>query len=280
MEPNQKERVVLITGCSSGIGAHCARRLKQDGWRVIASARKPADIEALKADGIEAFQLDYSEPESIASFFDAAMQATGGRCDALYNNGANSQVGAVEDLPVEALRQQFESNFFGYHDLTCRVIPIMREQGQGRIVHCASILGRVPARWTGAYNASKYALEGLALTMRMELAGSGIHLGLIEPGPIETKMASNALARFEEHVNADSSAHRTDYEKRIGILRGQIKPARPKTGPEAVYKALRHALNSSRPKPHYPVTLEARIGLIAQRLFPARWLYWGMGKIQ
>jgi len=280
MNHDPKERVILITGCSSGIGAHCARRLNEDGWRVIASARKQADIDALKDDGIEAFRLDYAEPESIADFFDAAMKSTGGRCDGLYNNGANSQVGAVEDLPVEALRQQFESNFFGYHDLTCRVIPLMRAQGRGRIVHCASILGRIPARWTGAYNASKYALEGLALTLRMELAGSGIHVSLIEPGPIDTKIARNALARFEQNVDAESSAHRSAYAKRIGILRGEIKPPRPKTGPETVYKALHHALNAPNPRPHYPVTLEARGGLIAQRLLPARLLYWGLGKVQ
>lgn len=279
MKTSMSERVILITGCSSGIGAHCARRLKQDGWRVIASARKPDDIKILQDHGIEAFQLDYAESDSIVSFFKAAMRVTDGRCDALYNNGANSQVGAVEDLSTDTLRQQFESNFFGYHDLTRLVIPIMRAQGAGRIVHCASILGRMPARWTGAYNASKYALEGLALTMRMELAGSGIHVSLIEPGPIESHIARNALARFEQNIDAETSNHRAAYAERIGILRGEITTRR-KTGPEAVYKALRHALTAARPRPHYPVTLEARLGLVAQRLLPARLLYWGLGKIQ
>ena len=154
MYDDTDRKVVLITGCSSGIGAHCARRLMQDGWRVIASTRKPDDIAALQAAGIEAFPLDYADANSIASFFDNAMTATGGRCDALYNNGAISQLGAVEDLTTDALRHQFEVNFFGYHELTRHVLPVMRAAGHGRIVHCSSILGRVPVRWSGAYNAS------------------------------------------------------------------------------------------------------------------------------
>ena len=266
-------KTVFITGCSSGIGAHCARRLKEDGWRVIASARKPADIETLQAAGIEAFPLDYADTNSIAAFFDAAMTATDGRCDALYNNGAVSQPGAVEDLTTDALRHQFEVNFFGYHDLTRRVLPVMRRQGHGRIVHCSSILGRVPVRWTGAYNASKYALEGLALTQRMELADTGIHVSLIEPGPIATNIATNALEYFLANVDQDRSHYGKDYLSRISMLKGDPGTSRRKAGPEIVYKALRHALTSSRPRAHYPVTTKARLGLLAQRLLPPGLLY-------
>jgi NAD(P)-dependent dehydrogenase (short-subunit alcohol dehydrogenase family) len=266
-------KTVLITGCSSGIGAHCARRLTEDGWRVIASARKADDIETLRAAGIEAFPLDYADTHSIAAFFDAAMTATGGRCDALYNNGAVSQVGAVEDLTTDALRQQFEVNFFGYHELTRRVLPVMRRQGHGRIVHCSSILGRVPVRWCGAYNASKHALEGLALTQRMELAGSGIHVSLIEPGPIATSIATNALAHFLANVDQEKSPYGTEYVKRISILKGDDRSKGRKAGPEVVYKALRHALTARSPRAHYPVTAKARLGLLAQRLLPPDLLY-------
>lgn len=166
-QPDQ--RVILVTGCSSGIGAWCARALRNQGWRVIASARNEQDIQTLRSDGLEALYLDYSQPESIEAFFRTSMTLTGGRCDALFNNGAYSQVGAVEDLPVEALRAQFEANFFGWHDLTRRVIPIMRAQGYGRIVQCSSILGLVPYRWRGAYNASKHALEGLTMVLLQTL---------------------------------------------------------------------------------------------------------------
>jgi len=148
-------RTILITGASSGIGAHCARALKQDGWRVFATARKPEDLAALERDGIEAFYLDYRETESIAGLVENILARTGGRLDALFNNGAHAQAGAVEDLPVEALREQFEANVLGWHDLTRRIVPIMRAQGHGRIVHCSSILGLLPIKYRGAYAASK-----------------------------------------------------------------------------------------------------------------------------
>ncbi|RVC09630.1 SDR family NAD(P)-dependent oxidoreductase, partial [Mesorhizobium sp. M7A.F.Ca.CA.002.15.2.1] len=194
--PAQKLRSIIITGASSGIGAYCARALKAEGWRVFATARKPQDIAALEADGIEAFYLDYCEPDSIAALVTAVLDRTGGRLDALFNNGAYAQPGAVEDLPVAALKQQFEANFFGWHDLTRRLVPVMRRQGQGRIVHCSSILGLVPVRFRGAYSASKHALEALMLCQRQELAGSGVHVSLIEPGPVKSKIASNGLIWF------------------------------------------------------------------------------------
>src|SRR5690606_17517584 len=153
-DPNNPARSIIVTGASSGIGAWCARALKRDGWRVFATARRTDDIAGLEADGIEAFYLDYGEPESVAALVDAVLARTGGSLDALYNNGAYALAGAVEDLPVEALRRQFEANFFGWHDLTRRLIPVMRAQGHGRIVNCSSILGLVPVKWRGAYSAS------------------------------------------------------------------------------------------------------------------------------
>ncbi|TGQ57674.1 SDR family oxidoreductase [Mesorhizobium sp. M1C.F.Ca.ET.193.01.1.1] len=266
-------RSIIVTGASSGIGAHCARALKTEGWRVFATARKPADIAALQADGIEAFYLDYREPESIAALVDAVLERTGGTLDALFNNGAYAQPGAVEDLPVEALREQFEANFFGWHDLTRRLVPVMRSQGHGRLVHCSSILGLAPVRFRGAYSASKHAVEGLMLCMRQELEGSGIHLSLIEPGPVTSKIASNGLAWFLKNIDVENSVHRADYQDQLARLRAGGSVSRLKPGPEIVHVALRHALLSQRPRPHYVVTVPARIGVVLKRILPASALY-------
>ena len=273
MNGNTQQKSILVTGCSSGIGAYCARALKAEGWRVIASARTPEDLASLHADGLEAFQLDYADPDSIAAFFDKAMEATGGRCDALFNNGGYGQVGAVEDLPVEALRAQFEANFFGWHDLTRRVIPVMRSQGHGRIVQCSSILGLVPMRFRGAYNASKHALEGLSVTLALELEGTGIHVSLIEPGAIRSRFRANALKMFHRNIDIGNSVHREDYQAQLQRLEKQERTDSGKLGPDAVHAVLRHALTARRPRYHYAVTRAARVGVIARRILPARLFY-------
>ncbi|WP_412050219.1 SDR family oxidoreductase [Hoeflea sp. Naph1] len=277
MNNENRKKTIWVTGCSSGIGAHCARALKADGWQVVASARTDADIATLRADGLEAFHLDYADPVSIGTFFDSAMAASGGHCDALFNNGAYGQVGAVEDLSVEVLRAQFEANFFGWHDLTRRVIPVMRSQGRGRIVQCSSILGLVPYRFRGAYNASKHALEGLTVTLALELAGTGIHVSLIEPGPIASEFIANALAQFHRHIDIENSVYRDSYQAQLRRLAGQ-SPKADKLGPDAVYKVLVHALTAKRPRHHYAVTRQAKIGVIARRLLPARLFYAWLAK--
>ncbi|MDJ1463289.1 SDR family oxidoreductase [Nitratireductor sp. GZWM139] len=266
-------RTILITGASSGIGAWCASALQKDGWRVFATVRRPEDRASLEAQGIEPLYLDYAEPESIAALVEEVLQRTGGTLDALFNNGAYAQAGAVEDLPVEALRHQFEVNVFGWHDLTRRIVPVMRRQGHGRIVHCSSILGLVPIRFRGAYAASKHALEGLMLCQRAELEGSGIHVSLIEPGPIASKMASNGLPWFERFIDHENSVHREAYDAQLARLRQGGVKSRFKLEPDAVYVQLAHALLSPRPKPHYVVTTPARIGVALKRLLPARMLY-------
>lgn len=267
------QRTVLITGASSGIGAFCARALKADGWQVFATARKPEDLERLRHDGIEAFYLDYREPESIAALVETVLARSNGRLDALVNNGAYAQAGAVEDLPMEALREQFEANFFGWHDLTRRIVPVMRKQGHGRLVHTSSILGLMPVRFRGAYAASKHAVEGLMLCMRLELQGSGIHVSLIEPGPVTSKIASNGLPFFRRHIDVEGSAHREAYQAQLRRLEGGGRKSALKLGPEAVYKVLKHALNHPRPRPHYVVTLPAKLGVGLKRILPASLLY-------
>lgn len=270
---------IIVTGCSSGIGAHCARALKAEGWRVFATVRREEDLAGLAADGIEALPMDYTRPETIAALVETVLARTGGRLDALFNNGAYGQAGAVEDLPVEALRAQFETNVFGWHDLTRRVIPVMRRQGHGRIVQCSSILGIVPYRWRGAYNASKFALEGLSLTLRMELAGSGIHVSLIEPGPIASRFTANALVQIEKTIDLENSVHAEEYRRQLRRLRGEAKPARGKRGPEAVHAVLRHALTARSPRPHYVVTSPARQGVLLKKLLPAALFYRIIGRL-
>lgn len=266
-------RTIIITGCSSGIGAFCARALKQRGWRVFATARKPEDIVTLERDGLEAFYLDYRDGRSIAALVDDVLSRTGGTLDALFNNGAYAQPGAIEDLPVEALREQFEANFFGWHDLTRRLIPAMRGQGHGRIVHCSSILGLVPMKWRGAYVASKFAIEGLMLAQRMELEGSGIAVSLIEPGPIASNFTYTAAAQAEKNIDLHGSVHRDIYLRQLDKLKSGGTKSKDKLGPEAVFAVLLHALEAAKPRPHYLVTRPAKLGVLARRLLPASLLY-------
>ncbi|MDO3436879.1 SDR family oxidoreductase [Rhizobium sp. CBN3] len=268
-----EQRTIVVTGCSSGIGAYCARALKADGWRVFATVRKADDLPALETDGIEAFAMDYARADTISDLVAAVLDRSGGRIDALFNNGAYGQPGAVEDLSTTALRAQFEANFFGWHELTRQLIPSMRKHGRGRIVQCSSILGLVPYRYRGAYTASKFALEGLSITLRMELYGSGIHVSLIEPGPIATRFTANALAKFRENIGLENSPHAADYARQMARLDGLGPVNRHKLGPDAVYSVLKHALNSKRPRPHYPVTTPAKQGMLLKRLLPADLFY-------
>lgn len=265
-------RSILITGCSSGIGLDAARGLKARGWRVFATCRKEEDCARLRAEGFESPRLDYADEASIAAAVEAVTAATGGRLDALFNNGAFACPGAVEDLPRDALRAIFEVNLFGYHDLTRRVIPFMRAQGSGRIVNCSSVLGLVGARWRGAYVSTKFAMEGLSDVLRMEMQGTGIEVILIEPGPITTLIRQNAIPHFERWIDWQGSARSADYaalRKRLYEDRG---PDRFELPPSAVTAKLIHALEAPRPRPRYFVTTPTYIADIARRLLPARLL--------
>lgn len=242
--------------------------MKARGWRVFATARTPGDLDRLAGAGLEAIPLDYTEPASIAACVSHVLSKTDGRLDALFNNGAHGQLGAVEDLPVEALRAQFETNVFGWHDLTRQVIPAMRRQGHGRIVQCSSVLGLVALKWRGAYTASKFAIEALSATMRLELAGSGIDVALIEPGPIHSRFTQTALAWFDRYINAEDSPHRLAYAERRKRLAGEATPSRFKLPPQAVLRKLIHACESASPKPHYYVTVPTYALAGARRVLP------------
>ncbi len=262
-------RSILITGCSSGIGYACAHGMKARGWRVLATARKKKDIYRLKSEGLEVLQLDYRDAKSIAKCAGAALDRTDGQLTALFNNGGYGQPGAVEDVPMDALRQQFETNFFGWHDLTIRIIPAMRNQGAGRIVQCSSCLGLVSLKYRGAYNASKFAIEGLSDALRQELAGTGIFVSLIEPGPIATRFSVNALAAYKANIDLEGSAHAEIYKGRIASME-EGTPSKFTLGPEAVLEKLIHAVESSSPHAHYYVTKPTYMLAWARRLLPAR----------
>ena len=265
-------KTVLITGCSSGIGRAAAFALPDRGFRVFATARKQADVNDLRAAGLEALRLDLDDPSSIGNALNQLLERTGGRLYALFNNGAYGQAGAVEDLSRETLRAQFETNLFGWHDLTCRVIPIMRRQGHGCIVQNSSVLGLVALAYRGAYVASKFALEGLTDTLRLELQGSGIQVSLIEPGPIATRFRANSFKTWQERVDAKQSVHRDPYRAMQVRLRTK-GPAAPFTlPPEAVVKPLIHALESPRPKPRYYVTVPTHLFATLRRLLGTRTL--------
>jgi NAD(P)-dependent dehydrogenase (short-subunit alcohol dehydrogenase family) len=265
------ERTILITGCSSGIGEHCAKALKADGWRVFVTARKSEDIAALKLQGFETFYLDYTDEDSIYTCVEEVLAATGGTIDALFNNGAYAQAGAVEDVPTHILRAQFEANFFGWHTLTRAIVPVMRKQGHGRIVHCSSILGRVAMPFRGPYAATKFALEGLMLCLKLELSDTNITVSMIEPGAVKSKIATNALPHFENNIDIEASPHRDAYQAQLKRLRQGGSESRWKPGPEAVMKVLHHALNAKHPRAHYVVTITAKLGLLMQWALP-RWL--------
>jgi len=263
---------VLVTGCSSGIGHCAAHGLRARGHRVFAAARRSADVERLRAEGLEAVMLDLDDDAGIGSGLDAVLDATGGRLDALFNNGAYGQPGAVEDLTRAALREQFETNLFGTAVLTNRVIPVMRRQGHGRIVMNSSLLGYAAMAYRGAYNASKFAMEGMADTLRLELAGSGIEVALIEPGPIISRFRANAAAQFHKYITATSSVHHQAYAAMQARLE-KVGPAAPFTlPPEAVLQAVIHALESRRPHARYRVTAPTRLFAVAKRLLSTRLL--------
>ncbi len=263
------QRKILITGCSSGIGHDAAHALAARGWRVFATARREADCARLRAEGLESFRLDHEDPASIAAAVAEVADRTGGRLDALFNNGAYAIPGALEDIPAGALRAIFQANVIGVHDLTCQVIPLMRAQGAGRIVQCSSVLGRVGMKWRGAYVATKFALEGLSDVLRLEMRDAGIHVVLIEPGPIGTRFRDNARAQFEAWVDWRASPRAAQYRDRLlPRLYANTGPDRFELPPAAVTAALVRALEARRPRARYAVTWPARAAGPLRRLLP------------
>ncbi|PSW04041.1 SDR family oxidoreductase [Photobacterium lipolyticum] len=263
---------ILITGCSTGIGRHCALALHQAGYMVIASCRRAEDVAELQELGLHCVQLDLNCSQSIRHGLAETFKITGGRLDILFNNAAYGQPGALEDLPTQALREQFETNLFGWHELTKAVIPLMLQQGSGKIVQNSSVLGLVAMKYRGAYNASKFALEGYTDTLRLELADTPVEVSLIEPGPIRSHFRENAKQKFEQYIDIANSRHLPSYQKTLDRL-GKSAPTNKFTlSPEAVLHSLLHIINNDKPKPRYFVTQPTYLFGFLRRLLPTRWL--------
>lgn len=268
------DRSVLVTGCSSGIGRCAALGLKARGYRVFATARKQEDIDRLRRDGLETFELHLDEPRSIAGLARQVLDASGGHIYGLFNNGAYGQPGAVEDLSWQTLEAQLRTNLLGWHELTRHLIPGMRRRGEGRIIQNSSVLGLVAMPYRGAYNCSKFALEGLTDTLRLELHGSGIQVSLIEPGPISSLFRRNAHAKFRQHIDAENSFHHDNYRAMEARLEKEGDTTAFTLPPEAVLKRVIHALESPRPRARYPVTTPTYVFGMLRRILSTRQLDW------
>lgn len=266
------KKSILITGCSSGIGLDAAITLSTRGYDVFATARSEADVKSLQNKGLNAFHLDLTDSDSIQNTVNFILMATGGTLDFLFNNGAYGQPGALEDLPTQALRAQFETNVFGWHELTKLIIPVMRNQGHGRIIQCSSVLGFVSMAYRGAYNASKYAIEGLTDTLRLELKSANIAVILLQPGPINTQFRSNALKAFKQSIDGENSIHKVQYQQQVNRLSSKKSNAKFTLESADVTNALIHALESTRPKIRYRITIPTKLFAVFKRILPSRWL--------
>ncbi len=270
---------ILITGCSSGIGYVTAHELQKRGHKVIASARKQADVERLQQEGFLAVQIDLADTDSVKRGGKGALELANNKIDVLFNNAAFGQPGAVEDLSRDVLKYQFETNLFGTHELTNLLLPGMRKQGHGRIIYNSSVLGLVAMKYRGAYNASKFALEGLADTLRLELHGSNIFVSLIEPGPILTNFRKNSFDLYKKNIDSANSFHRQTYlamEERLQKEGAAVPFTLPA---EAVAAKVIHAVEAKKPRIRYYVTFPTYLFGYLKRLLPASWLDNLLGRV-
>ncbi|USR76668.1 SDR family NAD(P)-dependent oxidoreductase [Photobacterium damselae] len=263
---------ILITGCSSGIGFYCAKQLHQAGHHVVATCRTEYDHKALQQLGISTVNMEMSDDTSIEKGFAQALALLNGNIDILFNNAAYGQPGALEDLPTEALKEQFATNFFGWHTLTRLTISQMLKQKSGKIVQNSSVLGLVAMKYRGAYNASKFAIEGYTDTLRLELADTPIHISLIEPGPIESQFRATAKRYFEHYVNIDHSRHKLSYQQTLERLGNPSPSNRFTLQPDAVYQRLLSIIEAKQPKARYFITQPTYIFAFLRRVLPSRLL--------
>ncbi len=269
--PAIENRSVLVTGCSSGIGRATAELLRSTGWTVFPTARKVADLDALRQAGFDAIKLDVSSSESIAVAVERVLVKSDGMLGAVVNNAGFGMPGAIEDLTRDAMRYQFEVNLFGLQELTNKLIPVFRKQGYGRIVNISSVVGRLSLPFMGIYSASKFALEAVSDALRVELSQDRISVSLVEPGPIRTSFSTNCAGQGEEKLDADGSKFGAAYKQYFAKRRnGGMGEDRFRLPPEAVAEKILHALESPHPKIRYCVTLPAYFGSWAARFVPAK----------
>ena len=242
---------IVITGCSSGIGLETAIYLKERGVRVYPTARREEDVEKLQAMGFEdAMKLDVASSEEIEAVISRVLEKEG-TIDVWFNNAGYGQPGAIEDLPADVLREQFETNVFGLHECTRQIIPVMRKQGYGKIIQHSSVLGLISLFGRGAYNASKYAIEGLTDTLRQELAGTQIYPVLLNTGPITSHFRQTAMQRLRENIDIEHSVFKERYLKNL-----QAKKSEVPFNEEAVSvaKVVDEIIRMERPRPRYYIT--------------------------
>lgn len=265
------DRNILITGATpGGIGYEAAKTLKGRGYNVIVTAKQDEVLRELERQGLDVLYLDYRDSESIQKAFADVMEKFGGNLYALFNNGAYGQPGALEDITTEVLREQFEANFFGWHTLTRLALPGMLKTGEGRIIQHGSVLGLVALRFRGAYNATKFALEGYSDTLRLELGGSGVYVVTLNTGPITSCFRENAKESFLKHVDIKNSRFVSLYEKQLKEKFGDnIKEESGFTRrPDVVVKKLILALESQHPKPRYTITEATYLMELFRRMLP------------
>ncbi len=261
-------KTILITGCSSGIGYAAAHYLHARGYSVFASARKAQDVARLKDEGLTAYLLDVTKPETISQALQEILAQTGGKLYALFNNAGYGQPGALEDISTAVLKEQFETNLFGLHELTRQVIPIMRAQGYGRILQHSSVLGLIALRFRGAYNASKYAIEGLSDTLRLELAEEEIYIITINTGPVHSDFRKNATKKYFEHVDGENSVFSEAYKRELLGQEGKKKSSSFTKNPDVVIANIINALESEKPHPRYYNTFATHLLGFLKRLLP------------
>jgi len=266
-------KVILVTGCSTGIGYDTVFALKQRGHRVIASCRKQEDVDKLLNQGMETLLLDVSNSDSIRAAFTQCMAMTDGHLDVLINNAGYGQAGALEDITRDVMRQQFETNVFGLLELTNLAIPIMRAQNEGRIINISSILGIISLPFRGAYNASKYAVEGLSDTLRLELHAANIKVIAVEPGPIQSRFRDNFVDKSIQNITLDKSSFKNQYEAMLVNYKQQKTDSAFTQTTAAVIDKLIHAIESKRPRMKYPFTFPAHFLIFLKRCLPVCLIY-------
>jgi short-subunit dehydrogenase len=263
---------ILITGCSSGIGLETAKLLKDNDIKVYATARNKEDVLMLQDLGFIAYKLDITNDLEIAEVLEKILKLDK-TLDAVFNNAGFGQPGAVEDLSTEVLKEQFETNFFGTHEMTIQTMRIFREQGYGKIIQHSSVLGLISLKFRGAYNASKYAIEGINDTLRQELIDTNISISTINTGPVTSKFRENALKMFNKNINTKDSYFRNIYAQELKARLENIKDDTPFNLPaSSVAKVVLKIMNSKNPKPRYYVTIATYLLGFAKRVLSTKQL--------
>jgi short-subunit dehydrogenase len=264
---NVQNSTILITGCSSGIGHQTALFLHERGYTVFATARKEEDVLALTKLGLTSFLLDTTKKDTITETLQKILELTNGTLDVVFNNAGFGQPGAIEDLSTEVLKEQFNTNVFGLHEVTIQVLKIMRKQGYGTIIQHSSVLGIISLKFKGAYNASKYAIEGLTDTLRLELINTNINVTVLNTGPVTSDFRKNAIQKTLDNIDIDNSRFKEMYYKNIEADKSVVP-----FNIEAieVSKIVEKIIKSKKVNPRYYITKATYILGFAKRILSTR----------